>query len=735
MKSKISVVKSISLLLITMALAVAMTACEEATPAPEDPAPPIRQAGIPPSVYEELDDVALAASGAKATLALDLDHHFYDPDGKDGEKLSYEASSSDSGTVKASLDESTLTLKAVAVGTAKIFVKATDKDDLFRPAQFDATVVQTAAPQITTNILDQELAVADGVLTIYLPKHFAHERAITYAAISDSPEIVNAAVEEKTLTLAPLAAGQAIVVVTATADDLSVDDHFIVTVKANSEPTPDPPDTPDDPPDTPPTPADAPEKVGTIPAQEVEVGASSTALDVSRYFSPTTGLTYTAVSSDTTKATTTIPTGSSTLTITGVAAGTAIVTVTATASDDRTATQPISVTVVPAGAPYKPSTVSISGVNMTKDVSIDEGQTLRSFQQSIVTATPKSDSATVWTLTGKTKGTTEVRIRNKDQTLDKTISVTVENTPPKVKDGAPNLVIYPSDGTTAGTGVHVYVDEDGNVTNADNNVQADETANDGKRLYHRLKIDFAKYFEDADGSGLTDIGKDGYKAKSNEPYIKVVGQPDSTGVVIDVTKPVEHNFSLAIYVMDKSGAMSERVTLSIDSPTPLADRYEVSQDQVAGAFGNAKVYQREGVSHTLTFATVDSTPDGFRFVYEFQTAHSASLAGDGDSPFSTSGAGLNVYQVGDTPLEPFPPPDVKADATPNNYYVVTKTGSLDEVTLTMPRKVPTLMFEVTGDTDPEVTITYYRLVDPGGGSAVKWEPDSKTLTMNIGSSS
>ena len=79
-----------------------MTACEEATPAPEDPAPPIKPAGIPPSVYEELGDVALAASGAKATLALDLDHHFYDPDGKDGEENDPEGRAKLGGSVKRS---------------------------------------------------------------------------------------------------------------------------------------------------------------------------------------------------------------------------------------------------------------------------------------------------------------------------------------------------------------------------------------------------------------------------------------------------------------------------------------------------------------------------------------------------------------------------------------------------------------------------------------------------------
>ena len=503
MKSKISVVKSISLLLTTTALAVAMTACEEATPTPEAPAPPIKQAGIPPSIYEALDDVALAASGTRATLALDLDHHFYDPDGKDGEKLTYEASSSDSDTVKASMDESTLTLKAVAVGTAKIFVKATDKDELYRPARFDATVVETAAPQITTSIPDQELAEAAGVLTIYLARHFSHERAITYTASSDSPEIVNAEVEGKTLMLAPLAAGQAIVVVTATADDQSVADHFIATVKTSNEPTTsDPPDTP--------TPADAPQKVRTIPAQKVEVGASSPALDVAAYFSPSAGLTYTAASSDTAKATATIPTVSSNLTISGVAVGTATVTVTAADSDKRTATQPVGVTVTAAGPPYKPSAVVITGVTKTTDIDIDTSQRLQSLSPDIVSPARKAGSATTWTLTGEKRGTATLIIWNADQTLEKSISVTVENTPP-MKDAVPTTILALANPDK--------VDKDGAPL---------ANATSEKRQYHRIVVDFSTIFKDPDGAA--DIDK--RMAESNNPYVKVV-KVLADGVVVE----------------------------------------------------------------------------------------------------------------------------------------------------------------------------------------------------------
>ena len=702
MKYRISAIKPISLLLTTLALAVVTMACEEAAPRQDEPAVPSKPAGVPPSIYEPLNDVSLTASGSRAVIDIDLDHHFYDPDGKDGETLTYEASSSDSDTVKASLAGRTLILRAMAVGTAKIFVKATDKDDLYRPARFDATVVETAAPQIETGIPDQELSHDDEALAINLAKHFTHERAITYAASSDPAGVVDAEVADETLTVTPLAAGHTLVTVTASADGQSVDDHFIVVVTAGSEPTPDPPDTP--------TPADAPQKISTIPAQVVDVRASSAALDVSAYFSPTTGLTYTAVSSDLTKATATIPTGSSSLTITGVAAGTATVTVTAADSNGRTATLNISVTVTDASS-GTPSAVTIAGVTKTEDLTIEESQTLQSLSPAIVTATRKADSTTVWTLAGVKKGTASVRIWNADRTIERTISVTVENSPPTTKKDAPvGRILAISD---AGE----YVDENGLPL-------ANDAVTPGRRQYHLLTLDYSSFFEDPDAD---DIADDGYRAESNEPYVKVV-KVLSSGVVIDVTKDVGFSFPLVVYVVDKSGSVSEHVTLTAPFPSPLKDVYEVTQAAGDGDFSDANVWQREGVTHTLTFAAFKSggTAAGFHFVEAFE----AELTGGGTPPVT----GTATFTA------PATIPDPDASVPP--YYTVTKTGPVeiaggtgdDPLGLSIPNNVPTLKFRVTGSGRATMTITYHVVVDLDGGTTYAWEKDFETLTMKISGS-
>ena len=87
------------------------------------------------------------------------------------------------------------------------------------------------------------------------------------------------------------------------------------------------------------------QKVGSIPAQRVDVGGSSKAVDVSGYFSDADGdlMAYSATSSDSTKAE--VSTTGSTVTLTPVAGGTATITVTADDGQGSSTTQAITVTV------------------------------------------------------------------------------------------------------------------------------------------------------------------------------------------------------------------------------------------------------------------------------------------------------------------------------------------------------------------------------------------------------
>ena len=460
--------KRVVILMMTMALAVAMVACEAAAGKPGERGPTGEPAKQPPYVVLELPDLPGLVQGMSDTV--DLSKAFGDPDGK---TLTLSATSNDPATATASVSGTTLTVTGVKVGTTAVVVTATDADDLsvsqsvqvtvtaappepdppvtiddvkakyptlvITPTTAadvskeielpvdhtliseDSTVVKVAkkaaaagtpassiqwasatandttaknvwvitavkqgitdvdvldkskasvhtirvtvttdppapepdpvAPTKTTDIRDYTLYKDDGAQTITLADHFSHDGDITYTVESGVPGVVAATEADGILALTPIAVGNSRVTVTAMADGLSVSDDFNVEVKSGSKPVP-----------VVPTP-DAPMPVGTISPEEVEVGASLAAMDVSAYFTPTTGLIYTAASSDATKATATIPTGSSSLTIAGIAIGTATVTVTATDSDGRMATQMISVTVTDASAPYKPSTVMIAGVD------------------------------------------------------------------------------------------------------------------------------------------------------------------------------------------------------------------------------------------------------------------------------------------------------------------------------------------------------------------------------------
>lgn len=707
MKHKGNVVTRIAFTFMMFALAVAMVACEAAAGKPGEAGKagePGEPGGVPPSVDEAIGDVSLAASGSMATMTIDLNDHFYDPDGEAGEALTYAASSSDTNTATASVSGSILTLTAVAVGTARITVRATDVDGLSSgSARFDVTVAETVAPQKTA-IPDQVLYQADGAKTIDLATYFTHERAITYTASALPVGFVTVAISaEGVLTLTPLVTGQTIVTVTATADEMSASDDFVVDVMAGSEPTP------VEPPSGPPT------AVGTIPAVTVEVGMS-TDVDVAAYFSDTQALSYSSMSSDTAKATANVVSGSSTVKITGAATGTVTVTVTATDPDDNSIDQEIAVTVTAATAPYKPSSVTIAGVAQTADISIDADQNLASLNPNIVTVSRKSDSTTVWTLTGVKKGTATVRIWNVDRnTIDQTVSVTVENSAPMIV-----TAMVPKTRLTTGTGL---VTKSG-VANTD-----PTTVSETNRAYHLVTVAVGSIFEDADRDTLS------YEAKSNDPYIKVVDvvvttDSATTGIVIDVMKDVGYSFPLELYAMDGT-LKSETVLLTAESPTPHADSYMVNQNREEGAFDPARIWRREGVNHTLTFNDYDTgvTDSAFNFVRAF-------LDGLGADENELPDGGVTGIR-----LNPDAPGDADAATTPAPYYTVSTTGPVKMVTLATDQfssgESPSFTFQLDGaGMTGTVTITYYVVVDTDGDATNtatdrEWRSTSQTLTMNI----
>lgn len=166
---------------------------------------------------------------------------------------------------------------------------------------------------------------------------------LSYAAASSDPSVITVSVSGTNVTIAATTKGTANVTITATdPGGLNASQTFQATV-----------------------PNQAPQRVGTIPAQTVQVGDTPT-LDVSQYFSDPDGdmLTYTASSSVSRVAT--VNAAGTSVTVTAIAKGTTDVTVTAADPDRSTASQTFRVT-VPNRSPERQGTIP--------DQTITEGET------------------------------------------------------------------------------------------------------------------------------------------------------------------------------------------------------------------------------------------------------------------------------------------------------------------------------------------------------------------------
>lgn len=264
------------------------------------------------------------------TATIDLLDHFDDADGDD--ELMFEASSSDETVATEMIDGTTLTVTAVAAGTATITVKATDgKIDTPISRMFVVTVHpenNKAPTTVSGTSLDVIVQVVDDpteVLNLSLYFNDKEDDTLAFEVSSSDDTIATATVDDATsmLTITAIAAGHATVTVTASDGMSSNDDvpneaasiELKVRVLAA---TPEP-----DPENNPPTST-------SIDDMSLTVGGDPRTVDLSMHFSDADAddtLTYSASSSVSAIATASVT--ESTLTITAGSAGTATITVTA----------------------------------------------------------------------------------------------------------------------------------------------------------------------------------------------------------------------------------------------------------------------------------------------------------------------------------------------------------------------------------------------------------------------
>ena len=186
---------------------------------------------IAPRKTGSMSNVSLPFDG---TSELDVTGRFTD---SESETLTYAASSFDDTKVGVSLppNSSTLTLTAVAAGTATISVTATDPHRAVSPAQeFVVTVAPNQGPTRVGTIAARTLQENGDPEEILVAPFFSDPEGqnLTYAASSNATATATASITGSTLTVTPRAAGQATISVRAsdTEQAESLPQDFVVTV-------------------------------------------------------------------------------------------------------------------------------------------------------------------------------------------------------------------------------------------------------------------------------------------------------------------------------------------------------------------------------------------------------------------------------------------------------------------------------------------------------------------------
>ena len=264
----------------------------------------------------------------EAAGTVDVSSYFSDPDGN---PLTYTATSSNTSKATVSLSGATLSITAVAAGSATIRVTATDPSNASRSRSFYATVLASNTVNRVGTIPKQTVYLGGtGTATVDVSGYFSGPvgETLTYSATSSSTSRATVSVSGSTLTITGVAGGSSTIGVTATSSqNTSATQSFSVQVYSNRTPS----------------------IVATIPAMQI-INSGSDAVYLVNYFSDADGndtLTYTASSSNATLVEVSIGgEDNTTLTIWANGLATATVTVTATDTSSATATQSFSVQVV-----------------------------------------------------------------------------------------------------------------------------------------------------------------------------------------------------------------------------------------------------------------------------------------------------------------------------------------------------------------------------------------------------
>ena len=340
MKYKVNVVMKIAFLFMTTALAVAMVACQAATPAKT----PVTLGGDGLDDMSFPDFVAGTDTAAAQTVTITGSHF-------KGTNLDYSASSSNKNVATAKAVGNVVTVTPKIAGTARVTViAAATADDEEGTQSLSFTVTVTAPvqpppppannpPEIRTVIGNVSLQV-ERTTTLTLSHYYVDREGdeLTYTAMSGTPAVATVTDPDAASMITITAVAEGTAMITVTASD-SVEGNapepqmFTVTVTAKPVP-PDPNERP--------TSSQIPDQTVTV------VDDPTVSLTLSDYFhdADRDELTYTATSDKPAIATVTDPDENDMITVTAVTDGMAIITVTATDGKSEPVPESFDVTVL-----------------------------------------------------------------------------------------------------------------------------------------------------------------------------------------------------------------------------------------------------------------------------------------------------------------------------------------------------------------------------------------------------
>ena len=492
--------------------------------------------------------------------------NFSDPD---GDTLTYTATSSDTTKVTLSISGASLTITPAGLGTATVTVTATDPDGLTATQTFSVNATPLNEPPVTVGTMsDQTLYMGEADITIDVSPYFNDPDgpALIYTVLSsDTDKVwVSLTVGSSTLSLSPRATGSAEIRVQA-ANHLSTEapfHTFTATVKPANQ---------------------APVANGTIPDSALEIGGSSTDVDVSGYFTDPNSdtLTYTATSSDTSIATASL--SSETLTVAPVAEGTATITVTAADPKGETADQTFSAIVTPPNrAPAAVGTIADQSATVgenatTVDVSANfsdadnDTLTYTATSSDTAVATVSVSSATV-SITAVSGGSATITVTATDpdeETATQTFSVAT-NSPPTVTQTIPDYKLK-KHWQLEGVGLHLNSN-----------------------------------FSDPDGDSLTYTWS--YPSWRNIVHVHF-NQGNHRPYIVQITNGNTGTVSMTVTATDPDGAsVSQTFSVTVSRPPTTSgtisdQNANIGEDTV---LNNLENYFEDGDNETLTYTASSS---------------------------------------------------------------------------------------------------------------------------------